>query len=372
MPEIGTTDISVIMSVYNGEKYLKRSILSILNQSFTNFEFIIIDDGSSDSSSSIINDFSDDRIRYIKNEKNLGLSASLNIGIKNSIGAYIARADSDDVSLPERLEKQFNFMEENPQIGILGTGYYEIDGNGKRLQKFIYPQDDIIIKWKLLTGPVFPHPTVILRKNILTNNNIIYNEKYSATQDYELWYQLIQFTVGSNLPIPLIEYRKHKNSISNTMFNKQNELRLQVSGRFLSLYSGGQNFDLNLISIFQKITEDDINSLSNFELIQGYKFVLEIITEFRKRNELAKSSYKKWQIYQILPLMNQLEKNVLNNFSNGSDVYPIFIEYIFKLVFQNKMLWISRIITNPRLILYYHLWAILYLTHLIRNFVKGN
>ena len=150
------------------------------------------------------------------------------------------------------------------------------------------------------------------------------------------------------------------------MFNKQNELRLQVSGRFLSLYSGEQNFDLNLISIFQKITEDDINSLSNFELIQGYKFVLELITEFRK------SSYKKWQIYQILPLMNQLEKNVLNNFSNGSDVYPIFIEYIFKLVFQNKMLWISRIITNPRLILYYHLWAILYLTHLIQNFVKLN
>ena len=123
--------ITVLMSVYNGERYLQESIKSILCQTFTNFEFIIIDDCSDDTSCKIIESYNDKRIKLIRNRINLGLSASLNIGIRASRGKYIARFDSDDISCPERIETQYRFMEENSQIGILGTGYYKIDQNGE-------------------------------------------------------------------------------------------------------------------------------------------------------------------------------------------------------------------------------------------------
>ena len=208
--------VSVIMPVFNAEQFVEQAIASILAQSYKKLEFLIIDDGSKDSTVEKIIQFKDSRIRLLTNEKNLGIAASLNKGIVESKGKYIARMDADDISLQDRIEKQCNFMEENPQIGILGTGYYEIDKNGERKQTYIYPEDDIEIKWKLLMGPIFPHPTVMLRKKVLVDHKIYYNVKYPATQDYELWSRLIHYTDGTNLPIPLLEYRHHYKSFSET------------------------------------------------------------------------------------------------------------------------------------------------------------
>ena len=171
--------ISVIMAVYNGEKFLEEAIGSILKQTFLNFEFIIIDDGSEDTSLKIIKNFKDKRISILENNKNIGLSASLNKGIKLSKGKYIARMDADDISLPERLEKQYNFMERNPNIGIVGTGYDLINESGERMGTYIYPDNPVTIHWKLLTGPVFPHPTVMLRKKVLIENNLSNLQKIS-------------------------------------------------------------------------------------------------------------------------------------------------------------------------------------------------
>ena len=113
--------VSVVMPVYNGEKYLRESIDSILNQTYTDYEFIIVNDGSNDKTEEIILSYNDNRIRYIKNEKNLQIVKSLNRGIELAKGRYIARMDADDISLPRRFEKQITFMENNLEIGVCGT-----------------------------------------------------------------------------------------------------------------------------------------------------------------------------------------------------------------------------------------------------------
>ena len=117
------------MPVFNAEQFVEQAIASILAQSYKKLEFLIIDDGSKDSTVEKISQFKDPRIKLIANKKNMGIAKSLNEGIYASNGKYIARMDADDISLQDRIEKQCNFMEENPQIGILGTGYYEIDKN---------------------------------------------------------------------------------------------------------------------------------------------------------------------------------------------------------------------------------------------------
>ena len=127
--------ISVVMSVYNGEKYLKRSIDSILNQTFKDFEFIIINDGSTDKSLEIIKSYDDDRIVLIDQE-NKGLTKSLNIGIKTASGKYIARQDADDVSLPDRLKKQVDFLEVREDVVLLGCRAYEVIGEKRILSRY--------------------------------------------------------------------------------------------------------------------------------------------------------------------------------------------------------------------------------------------
>ncbi len=129
--------VSVIMSVYNGDKYLREAIESILNQTFTDFEFIIVNDGSTDNSLEIIESYDDERIKTINNKKNIGLTKSLNKALKFAKGKYIARQDADDVSLPNRFEKQVEYLDSHPEVALVGTSVYLIDENGKIIGKRI-------------------------------------------------------------------------------------------------------------------------------------------------------------------------------------------------------------------------------------------
>ncbi|MHC1732039.1 MAG: glycosyltransferase family 2 protein [Bacteroidales bacterium] len=153
--------ISVIMPTRNAEKYLKEAIDSILNQKFSDFEFIIIDDNSIDHTINIINSYHDDRIKIYSGECR-GISAALNLGIKKSSGEYIARMDADDISLPERFEQQINFLEQNPDIGICGTRVFTLSSNEHYDENW---GDWIITEPKVidLIGPViFCHPSVMI------------------------------------------------------------------------------------------------------------------------------------------------------------------------------------------------------------------
>ena len=214
-------EASVIMTVFNGEKYLEESVESILGQTYENFEFIIVDDGSFDKTSEILEHYSkkDARIKIIANNQNIGLAKSLNKAIEAAQGKYIARQDADDISLPQRLEKQVEFLESHPEIKILGTYAYLIANGAETLGKEIVPTSSKVIKETLIKRNPFIHSSIMIKKEIIDKIGG-YNEEFKTTQDYELWFRVLKISEGENLPIFLVKKRYHPEMIS---FKKNKE-----------------------------------------------------------------------------------------------------------------------------------------------------
>ncbi len=197
------------MPVYNAEAYLAEAIESILCQSFKNFEFIIIDDGSTDNSASIIKQFTEKDSRIVAvSQTNQGLGAALNRGINEAKGNCIARMDADDIAHPDRFEKQLQFMKENPECGICGTFHISIDHNGTELKKVTFPTADDDIKLHLLWYCPISHPTVMIQRVLVQENK--YGGIYHNVEDYDLWLRLTEKTKFYNIPEYLLKYRKHE------------------------------------------------------------------------------------------------------------------------------------------------------------------
>ena len=207
--------VSVVMPVYNGEKYLKEAIDSILNQTYTDFEFIIINDCSEDNTEKIILEYKDERIVYLKNEFNMGISRTLNRGIEISKGEYIARMDADDISLPNRFEKQVAYMDEFKMVGVLGTGII-IFGEGIEEIPYSFASDMQQAKADLFFNSSLAHPTVMIRKKVLLVNNLAYEEEYEGLEDFVLWWRISKFAEVNSLEEKLLYYRKHLSQVTKT------------------------------------------------------------------------------------------------------------------------------------------------------------
>lgn len=200
------------MPVYNGEKYLRQAIDSILNQTFTDFEFLIINDGSTDASESIIRSYHDSRICLVNNTENLKLIATLNRGIRLARGTYIARMDCDDISVPQRLEKQVMFMDGHQEVGVCG-GWIQVFGKSNSyVQK--YPADSAEIKVLLFFYSSLAHPSVMFRKDILIKHKLTYNHDFVSAEDYELWLTAGRYTQFANIQEVLLHYRISDQQIS--------------------------------------------------------------------------------------------------------------------------------------------------------------
>ncbi len=222
--------VTVLMPVFNGEKYLRDSIESILQQTYKNIEFLIIDDGSSDDSVRIVQSYDDPRIRLIRNEKNLKLIATLNRGIELANGKYIARMDCDDISLPRRIEEQVKFLEKNHDYVLCGTGCTIL---GKRFSKNSPINGWAKIRNRLVVGNCFTHPTVMFRGSILREKNIKYDEKYVHAEDFELWQRLSEEYKLENISKPLLKYRITPGSISRKYNYEQLNMNSKIANRGL-------------------------------------------------------------------------------------------------------------------------------------------
>ncbi len=220
--------ISVVMSVYNGEDYLSESIESILNQTYKNFEFIIIDDGSRDKSLKIIKKYQkeDDRILIISRE-NKGLIASLNEGIEKANGKYIARMDVDDISVTTRFYEQIRFMENNIEVGVCGT-WVKLFGDTIKNKTWKMPTNSEELKTRLLFSVPVAHPSVMMRKNIMDKHKLKYKEEYTHAEDYELWMDFFKYAKFTNIPKVLLEYRYLETSVSRVADNQQDDTRYEV------------------------------------------------------------------------------------------------------------------------------------------------
>jgi glycosyltransferase involved in cell wall biosynthesis len=218
--------ISVIMPVYNGQRFLEKSIQSILNQSYIDFEFIIVDDCSTDRTLSIVESFNDKRIHIIQNSHNIGLTKSLNKAIDLASGVYIARMDADDISHSNRFEKQLEFLYNHPTVAILGTQANVIDENGKnviRTPGWMKPTGNIDIRYYCMFDSPFIHSSVFIKREILVNKYKGYNSSCRTSQDYDLWSRMVYNEESYNLQDKLISFRVHRTSISQnydkTSFN---------------------------------------------------------------------------------------------------------------------------------------------------------
>ncbi|SVC63205.1 uncharacterized protein METZ01_LOCUS316059, partial [marine metagenome] len=219
--------ISILMPVFNEEKYIFESVNGILQQSYKKFELIIINDASSDNTLSILSDFNDKRIRIFSNLDHLGITKSLNIGLEKCRGNFIARMDADDICTTDRLALQYNYLIENPNIDVVGCNAVSISENGELTERARLPSKDKKIKWQLLFSTPILHPTVMIRSKVFIQFGV-YNSVLSVAQDFDLWCRISSHVHFHNLPQVLYKLRIHSNSGSNIHKEAQEQNREKI------------------------------------------------------------------------------------------------------------------------------------------------
>jgi glycosyltransferase involved in cell wall biosynthesis len=229
--------VLIILSVHNAKQYANGAIASILAQTFSDFELIIIDDGSTDGTADLLKEFTikDTRVRIITNETNIGLTRSLNLALKQARGEYIARMDADDIALPNRLERQIAFLKSHPDISIVGTAYEWIDKDGNVIGKpKMITGADAIHRALPRTNPLL-HSSVMIRRSALDQVGG-YNETMKRAQDYDLWLRLSRTCKFENLSEVLMQKRVTRNIIS--FKNEREQIRFALLARLNALKRG--------------------------------------------------------------------------------------------------------------------------------------
>jgi glycosyltransferase involved in cell wall biosynthesis len=230
--------LSVILPVYNGLPYLHEAIESVLKQTFSDFELIIIDDGSTDNSAQLIENITDPRIRFLR-QSNQGLAATLNRAISLSSGKYIARQDQDDICYPARFEKQLNFLEANPNVAIVGSSARILVGNETSNRSLVHPTEDAVIKFGMLFDNHFVHSSVMIRRAVLDKvGGYAEDKSRQPPEDYELWSRVMKEYKVGNLPEVLMVYREVAGSMSRTGASPFLRKLITISAENLAWASG--------------------------------------------------------------------------------------------------------------------------------------
>ena len=322
--------VSVIMAVYNQEDYVKHAIESILSQTYGSFEFLIVDDGSTDDTTTICNKYAQEvssRIRIFRNERNLGLTRSLNIGLISARGKYIARMDADDVSLPERLETQVTYLESHPEIGLVGSFYSEIDGIGNIINTIVeFPVTPIIINWRLCFENPIAHPPIMVRKELLDRVDG-YDEKYAVSQDYDLFIRLARITRLANISEVLFYWRVHTNNVSKSRNKEQREAAYEISRKNATQLLGRDVSEKEIQLIWNRSHEDRSSVLEMTGLlIEFYRKVTTQNMWLPVERKLLRKYVSIKMFYYIRPYLK-----CVRSMSRLFDVFSIDPYLIFRL-----------------------------------------
>ncbi|MEC4749589.1 glycosyltransferase [Methylomicrobium sp. Wu6] len=273
-----TPIVSVVMSVFNGDSFLREAVESILNQSFREFEFTIIDDGSTDSSSAILDSYqrNDPRVR-VYHQENRGLVESLNRGCGLARGKYIARMDADDISFKNRLLWQVEFMERHPEVGVLGGATEIINATGKLLTPDTNVVDDYEIKSGLLRGECpLVHPTVLMRTDVYLSVGG-YRKVAVDAEDFDLWLRFAEHCKLANLDAPVLKYRRHQCQVSVRKFRQQALSNLGARAAAL-LRRSGKSDPLDSV---EEITPKVLSELGVTESMQQASVARAYLTSIR-------------------------------------------------------------------------------------------
>jgi glycosyltransferase involved in cell wall biosynthesis len=333
--------ISILMPVYNVQDYVREAVESILNQTYTDFELLILDDCSTDKTANIISQFQDKRIRYHRNETNLGLSENLNGGIRMSKGEFLARMDGDDISMPTRLEKQVEILDKYPEIGICGTSFQFF---GTRHDTIIQPKQHDDIKIKMLFGCVVT--LVVMRKEIFIDNDLWYRTDAFPAEDYKMWADCLHVTKICNLSEVLFLYRMHEAQISTSKAIAQKQKSDRVRLEMLDWLS-------------PDFTEED----KVFFCEQFVPGLMNLETEYIKFQRFEKKMLdenEKLRNFNSILLQKQLQKQiqttflkfVIEKYFNNGYAYKYYIPYlrsrlIMKVSIKNNIKFLLKSILLP-------------------------
>lgn len=332
-----TVQISVVMPVYNSEKYISDAIDSVLTQSFIYFEFIIIDDYSTDSSWDIIQAYSkkDKRIVPIKNSGNKGCYCARNIGMEAANGEYIIVMDSDDIAFQNRFQVQYTFMENNSNIDIAGS-WYDLFGTQQGVVKMPESHEDI--KDTLFFNCSIAHPTVIMRRESLVKFKIKYNETFFYAQDYELWCRESERLRYANIPEVLLKYRVHEAQIGTSKRKEQDEI---------ANYIRKKNLEKNNIILSARRIEIFFNFLdgrANIKTLNDFILAAKTFDEIGKKG-CVNFGYK--FINNVVEYLKIIaEKGIVEKKTSLNLFFTIFLKWNVFPTFRGKARYIYHSIRN--------------------------
>ena len=325
--------ISVVMPVYNNEKYLSQAIESILSQTFYDFEFIIVCEyGTNDKTIEILEYYlkADSRIILIKNVSKLGISASLNAGIQLSKSEYIARMDSDDVALPNRLKVQIDFMNEHTDVDICCSDVDYINGSGKKFYcKNNLSENPEQIKSDLLFFCFIHHPSVMFRKSALLKYNLFYNETFVKSEDLELWCRASHLVKITKIPQVLLQYRWHPNSASHDISNISEKYNLDIMRNNLRI------FDI-------EISEKDLKCLLRTTCRENFFNYRKIEKRLNCIHDEILNKNREFNIYDEACLIKTLNKRMYWKKHKIRRLTVVFIKSLAQL-FSNETMFFSAV-----------------------------
>jgi glycosyltransferase involved in cell wall biosynthesis len=319
-----SSNLSVIMPCYNSEDYIEEAIRSILNQTYHDFELIIIDDLSTDNSVNKIMTFKDERIRLVQKEQNSGYTDSLNLGLQMACGVYVARMDADDVCHPERFQKQISYLDQHNDVVVCGTWFKTIPAEGIVELPSTYDK----IKSGLLYGNVLCHPSVMLRRKFFIGHSLFYNRSFEPAEDYELWTRVIALGRIHNIPEVLLYYREHSLQVSSQKSELQNSSAAKCRKKMLTHLKGNflkqEDLILDKLVTKKKFTNykaiidavnllnelDSLNQGKGFYLNDDFKSFVNYEKKFLIRNFFVYNADYKFQLLYYF-LKSKLPKQYL-------------------------------------------------------------
>ena len=303
--------VSVLFPVYNGAHYLEESIQSILNQTYYNFEIIIIDDGSTDDSSTIIQKFSDPRIRFYYNQTNQGLAETLNRAINLSKGDYLARQDQDDISLPKRFERQVEFFETHTGYGMVGTWAKVRRCEQGNVGLIDPPTESLILKFELMFNNQFVHSSVMILKEVFKKIGLYStNKSRQPPEDYELWYRITRQYEVSNIPEVLLVY----NETPNSMTRKARDYDL-FNSQEITIMSENLAFAVGKIKPDKDTTDFAILANRNYQMLSSrprFRKIFFLLNEAARM--LSKSKNNQYDI--LRPKVRAHIQSISNDYCN--------------------------------------------------------
>jgi hypothetical protein len=268
--------ITVLMAVFNGGRYLQAALDSVRAQSHRDFEFLVVDDGSTDATADILRACPDPRFKLLHNDANLGLTRSLNRGLELARGAYVARMDADDVCHPERLARQLAFLEARPGVGVAGTDCVHIEADGRRMFRSSFTGEHGFLQWYLFFQNPIAHPSVMMRTNLVRQAGG-YREAVRVCQDHDLWWRLALQSRLSNLAEPLLHLRRHSGSITGRHSREQQAACAQIQQEMLPHVLGRDRSEALRLAVEAEPSTP----------ARRARFILELLSAYRATHQLS-------------------------------------------------------------------------------------